>query len=84
MSTFDYKDYSVTVDTDAPKYFPSQLDSVRGIYAIWRSAAGEREREIYRGQTVKTFKASDIAEIIAASEEAARAWIDANAGKPWA
>lgn len=84
MSTFDYKSYRVLVDSDAAKYFPGQLDSVRGIYSIWESADGGRERQVYLGHTLRTFKSTEIDEMIAASEAAARAWIDTNEGKPWA
>lgn len=84
MSTFDYKSYCVTVDTDVARYFPGQPEAVRGIFSIWQSADGDRGRQVYRGQTLGTFQSTDIDRMVAAAEEAARAWIDANAGKPWA
>ena len=84
MSTFDYKSYCITVDTDVAKYFPGQNDAVRGIFSIWQSVDGDRGRQVYRGQTPSTFQATEIERMVAAAEEAARTWIDTNAGKPWA
>lgn len=84
MSTFDYKSYRVTVDTDVTKFFPGQPDAVRGIFSIWQPADGDGGRQVYRGQTGATFPSSDLDRLIAAAEEAARSWIDTNGGKPWA
>lgn len=84
MSTFDYKNYCVTVDTDVAKFFPGQHDAVRGIFSIWQSVDGDRGRQIYRGQTATTFTSTELDRLIAAAEEAARSWIDTNCGKPWA
>jgi hypothetical protein len=84
MSTFDYKNYCVTVDADVGRFFPGQAGAVRGIFAIWEPGEGERKRQVYRGHTTHTFPATEVDRIVAASEEAARAWIDTNAGKPWA
>lgn len=84
MSTFGYKNYCVKIETDTAKYFAGQPDAVRGIYVICESSDGAAGREVYRGQTGKTFPSGAAAEIVAASEADARAWIDVNAGKPWA
>lgn len=82
--TFNYKNYCVTVETDTTAYFPSEQSRLRGLYSIWRSTNGMPEKQVYCGHTSKTFASSEVDPMVSAAEAEARAWIDANEGKPWA
>jgi len=84
MSTFDYKNYCITVESEPAPCLDSQADAVHGIYVIWQSVDGTRVREVYRGHTGRTFSSTETSEILGVAQAEARAWIDINEGKPWA